>query len=391
MTDGRWRIIGTQIRFSEANEQRAIAKFNALTKSGTDRAFSHPEVKEVNDRLARASIANEDPKMLWGYFADQLDQRPQWVAEMTGHEKLAYLPDLKPPKPLPTFDALEKLWNETATCQREEKRKVLADWKYFVKDVGIAGLRDITPETVVAFRNRVYARNLKGKTQQHIFNHIRRMLSFAKMQALNIPPEITTALELLTPNATTVSLNPEPIKVAEFKKILEAVSSKDASGKDANPDDKALVLLCLNAALYLQEAMDLQWSDITDHGCLIAHRQKTGQCLRVAVLWKETLDALAAIKRKGKHVFYANTGAPLTVSGAGKRWRKLRKAAGLETLKANQLRDGAATAMAVRGIHESICKVVLGHRGSGMTDNYVLRNPRLVQPACDAIYTEYFS
>ncbi len=31
MKDGRWRIIGTQTRFSEADEQRAIARFEELT------------------------------------------------------------------------------------------------------------------------------------------------------------------------------------------------------------------------------------------------------------------------------------------------------------------------------------------------------------------------
>jgi integrase len=66
-------------------------------------------------------------------------------------------------------------------------------------------------------------------------------------------------------------------------------------------DDKAMILLMLNCAMYAAEVVRLRWDDVRN-GCLVTHRAKTGKCVRVAVLWKETLDALAKMQRRGHRV-----------------------------------------------------------------------------------------
>jgi integrase len=184
-------------------------------------------------------------------------------------------------------------------------------------------------------------------------------------------------LALLSPSETTVSIDPRPIEVADWKKLLAK----------AQGDDRAMVLLMLNCAMYLQEVIKLQWSDVRE-GCLVTHRAKTGKCVRVAVLWKETLDALVEVARRGPFIFYNYAGVPLGIKGAEKRFRDLRNAAGVG-VTSSQLRDGAYTAAVEANVTSNLCQLLVGHR-SGIADHYVKRKPTMVAPACTAIYIAYF-
>jgi len=40
-------------------------------------------------------------------------------------------------------------------------------------------------------------------------------------------------------------------------------------------------------------------------------------------------------------------------------------------------------------VNSEICRLLGGHR-SGIQDHYVQRNPKMVAPACDAVYAHYF-
>jgi integrase len=114
----------------------------------------------------------------------------------------------------------------------------------------------------------------------------------------------------------------------EFKSLLS----------HAEGQDKALILVCLNAAMYLQEAVRLRWDEVDfEKGVFISHRRKRGKIVRIAALWKETVEALKAIERKGEYVFIAEHGKPLGIKGAEKRFRKLRAKAGVEHITSSQL------------------------------------------------------
>jgi hypothetical protein len=85
LTDGRWRIIGTQIRFSESDERKAIERFRRLGDSPDARW------KRIND-LQRTEWLGEQPNFtnaeLWLYVADEIRTRPEYVAEQTGIEQI---------------------------------------------------------------------------------------------------------------------------------------------------------------------------------------------------------------------------------------------------------------------------------------------------------------
>lgn len=394
-SDGRWRVIGTQITFTEPDERKAVARFYALKAQMGEtvpaRFLYVPEHEDKGDpfdfdRPIQVETGDKEPRWLseaeaYQWFAEQIRTKPEYVATMTGIEWIEYGPKLKAPEPLPTFKELEDVWKTKTTASAEQRRKVLAAWRDFVKASTVATLDDITPQVCIAYRDAVYARNTSPKSQLNLFTRIRRLVSFAKSRAIAMTActKALEALELLKPSDTVTSLNPMPIEVADFKALL----------KVAGADDHAMILCMLNFGMYLAEVLRLEWSDVQGD-CLIAHRAKTGKHVRIAVIWQETKDALAKVERKGSRIFYTEqTGAPLGIKGAELRFRELRIAAKVEHVTSSQFRDGAATAIAAANVNEKLLALALGH-SCGISDHYVKRNPKMVEPASAAIYTHYF-
>lgn len=383
MPDGRWRVIGTQVRFTEPDEERAIERFHKLADPFAEAKAKYGVISfqgSPADQLSKGFVVLDDARM-WRWIGQQIRARPKWVAGKTGIEQISYLSDLKPPKPLPSFKELEEIWRKHSTAGKEQIRKVLAAWGDFKKTALVAGIEDITPEVCIAFRDAVYQRNHSGKSQLNLFSRIRRLLSFAKSRAIAVGAitEALNNLSLLIPSDTTVSLDPNPIEVTEFASLL----------KHANGDDRAMVLLMLNCAMYLQEVIDLKWSDI-HNGCLTAHRKKTGKCVRVAVLWPDTVQAVNSLKKRGEYLFVASHGKQIGIKGAELRFRNLRDAAGIPHVTSSQLRDGAYTAAVEANVNQQLCQLLVGHR-TGIADHYVKRKPSMVEPACKAIRKHYLS
>lgn len=397
MTDGRWRIIGTQTRFTESDEQRAIARFHQMMGEKLYDGFSPEEIEwlrtpasEIVDGNAATALSRgfalvgtseEAWRRFWAYVGQEIRARPKWVAEQTGVEQIGYLSSLKPPEKPPTFSEIESAWKKHFTKSAEQKRRVLHAWEDFKKTTSISGVEEITPEIAIGYRDVVYARELTPKMQSNVFTRIRRLFTFARSR--EIAPDtlarVIDALKRLVPSDSTVSLDPQPIGSADFHSLLDA----------ADAEDRAMLLLMLNGAYYCAEVVRLKWSILKD-GCIVTHRKKEGRCVRVCVLWQETLGALAKLPRKGDHIFTAYTGLPLGTKGAEKRFRELRTEAKVSSaVTSSHLRDGAATAMAQAGVSDKLFAIAMGHR-SGISDHYVKRHPRMVAPACEAIHRCYF-
>lgn len=403
--DGRWRASGPErYTFSEPDEQVAILHFQRWKAQKTCPTLGtlqvHANALDVAFDLKRRTIAaggslhadivqipgggyavkdHTLSKEQWTWLNKQLVQRPKWVAEQAGLTNLAYIHDRKPPAPLPSFWELAGIWEKHFQSSAEQKRKCSAAFDNFRDTTGIKELSELTPDVVVKYRDDVYGRGLSGKSQSNLFTRIRRYFSFFRNRAIAID-DINRALgylALLTPSETTVTIDPKPIDVADWKKLQA----------NAVNDDKAMIFLMLNCAMYLQEVIKLEWSDIRD-GCLVTHRAKTGKCVRVAVLWKETLEAINGLPRRGSHLFYNRAAAPLGIKGAEKRFRDLRDASELPHVTSSMLRDGAYTAAVEANVTSTLCRLLVGHR-CGLQDNYVKRKPGMVAPACEAIHKAY--
>lgn len=370
--DGRWKLADQRI-FSAATEPEAVRKYKELMGVDT----SGERLERSTDRQQISMSLSQ----MWAHVAKEIDERPQWVAQQTGKEWIGYGKSLKAPKPLPSFTDIEDVWRTHYTKNQDQKRKVLAAWADFKKTAKVVGFVDISPEVAIQYRDAIYARGLTAKSQQNQFTRIRRLFSFAKSRAVAMEEmsRVLECLSLLTPSESTVSLDPKPISRANWDKLLAT----------AEGDDRAMVLLMLNCGMYLQEAVRLKWDDIKEGQYLIAHRKKTGRGLRIAVLWQETLDALAAVSKKGEHIFYSREGTPLGIKGAESRFRSLRDRAKTPEVSGSHLRDGAATAASEKTQDQRLVSLLLGH-SSGIRDHYAKRNPKMVKPACDAVYAAYF-
>ncbi|MDB5328197.1 MAG: hypothetical protein JWM57_3766 [Phycisphaerales bacterium] len=312
---------------------------------------------------------------------DLIRRQPLRIAELTGVEQIGYLQNLTPPEPLPSLDDLEAAWKDYAKCSAGQRQKVLRAFQDLRATTRIDGLRSITPAAAVAFQDAVYARDVSGKQQSHLFSSIRTLLRFCRNKRAMAPEAIAKALEhlsMLTPDESATALDPKPVERTDWDKLLAK----------AKGDDVAMILLMLNGAFYAKEVIELEWSDIKN-GCITTNRNKTGKCVRVCVLWQETIGALTRVKRRGEKIFFNYAGTPITISGAQLRFSKLATAADV-SVTASQLRDGAYTAAVAAGVNSELSKILVGHR-SGLQDNYVLRRPAMVAPACQAVYDAYFA
>jgi integrase len=414
-SDGRWELSDGRT-FTEPDERRAVERFRKMVGATdlesleaaltTSHSRTTTEVKAVSIervRKAAAKIAkgfgndNEgwmympDPsKDIWLWFADQIHKRKEYVAEKCGMEQLGYLDKVQAPEPLPSLAALEETWKAHAKCTKRQKAKVTKAWKDFVATTGIKAIDEITATVAVAYADNLHGRDISGKHQQHLLDGIKRMLSFSKSRAIAVKP-IAAAMEylkLMQPNAPTHNLEPTPISVGDWKRLLSV----------ANGMDKAMILLMLNACLYAGEVIVLQWDDISE-GNLIGRRRKQGEFIRVATLWDETKAALDELSRKGPFILRSATGTQLKSNGAFIRFRKLvvkaKKEAAedhatMNDVKPSHLRDAAYTTAVAANVSFPLCQLLAGH-SSGMADHYVQASPSIVAPACKAIHSKYFA
>jgi integrase len=377
---GRWRVIESNRFFRAPDERAAIAKFYELTGDNTG-----------NTKFERAEASRElhisrGNMILWA--RNLILDTPQLAAKTLGIEWLAYGPQLSKPAPLPSLESLRKSYETNADCEGKEKRKVKRAWDEFVSITGITSTSQIDTQRGIAWVDELKKRDFENKTLRHRISSVRRIFSFNRDRGV-AKAEMSRCLAELDIKLKKIKrvTKPKPISKEHFAGLISAAT---------NDEDKAMLYLMLNSAMYLQEVVRVKWEDIDfTKGTFATQREKEGQCLRVAVLFPETLEALNKLQRKSEYVLTAAHGMPLTVSGAGKRYRKIRKEAAkndasIATIEANQIRDGVATAMMLAGVTKDLRNIVKGH-GNGIEDAYALRDPQMVKPAMDAIHNHYLA
>jgi integrase len=373
--DGRWVVIATGQMFSEADEAKAIRRFEELT-GAIDLA---KELEERQQRNRRHNGIGID----WEQVAKDLNARPDWVAKQTGLEKLAYWKSFEKPEKLPNPNEIKRTWINHARCSAEQKSKVARYWEGFVEEAGIKGIDEITPQLAVVYQDFIHSEGYGGKQQSHIFGGIRGILNFARGRAIAVHAigQALECLRLMKPNESTGNIDPKPISVENWNKLVKA----------AEGDNKAMVLLMLNSAMYIAEVVRLEWDDLKEGTTLVTRRKKKGEFIRVACLWPETILALKKLEKKGPYIFRSRMGLPLSKFTAFERFRALRtKAEVSDDVTPSHLRDGAYSAAVAANVSLPLCNILAGH-SSGMSDNYVLASPEIVKPACDAVRMKYFA
>jgi integrase len=437
-SDGRWRVIATGYTFTEADERLAVHRFRTPTAGqqgetiripfaaadGTDAAIAEGIARAAAtlagpSREQPAPVDQEFPPMtvqpgtgpstgpirleqvegtraieiyrqgaphaadaFWPWLRRLILDTPALVAERTGIEQIGYLAHLPRPRPSPTLAAVGTLYHEKAAVTPHERAKSKLFWQEFVEAVGVTTLRELTAERVAGYLDDVLSADNSRTYAKHRFGKVKTIISFARKRGLDAG-DCRAALDacaVLVP-PRPVPLDPHPIDPGDFAKLL-------AAGDD---QERAVLLLALNAALYGAEVAAARWPDLDlDGKTFVADRGKTG-VIRVAVLWDRTVAALRKLPRKIESPFVAYQGNPHNANTMNKLFRDLRTRAGVDAeVKFADVRDGAYTAAAqAPGVQFETVRILAGHR-VGMSDHYVKRRPDIVTDACRAIERSYF-
>lgn len=334
----------------------------------------------------------------WDAVRDQILTNPQLAAQKTGIEQLAYLHRLTPPPPSKSLEEIIAVYlnDKKQSLSPKEWNNSRTWWDEFCEITGAKFVADLDLEAFRNYRKVIGQVQLsKGRSPVWVrsrFGKVKTVINHALSGEITLSPEDRSILELRTLLKQPSKPTPNPIDIErkEYRAIL----------KQADDWQAALLLVALNCAYYPSDCRRLTWSMIDfRRGTIRFDRTKAigrarGSVPRVAVLWKRTIAALRKIRNGHDHVFLSTVGRPVHIETIRRHWMTLCDQAKIKRrLTFANLRDSALTVAA-----ESTSPVVpmqqyhilAGHVAKGVDDNYIRRNPRILEVACRAIEQYYF-
>lgn len=406
--DGRWKILATGKRFTEADEQKAIAKFYKLTGYDPLAAFQkeHPTVQLTSEyegiggfdgkRFTEDSkwTVGVSEKALWSYVAQQIVERPKWVAQQTGIEEIAYLTKLKPPidSSIKLADVLDIYTRTCKAARNVTKNEVKTTFDWFIAKTAAKTVADLSFTTLKKFAKLAIA-ELAESTVSLYFGRIKTVFnSFIKDSEDEAAIEQINLLKLRMRDTLIAPENPKdanshPISKTNYRKLL--AHAEKTSRELWYP----LLLMGLNCALSIEEVTRAKWSEIDlEAGTFKSYRGKKGKCPRGAELWEETIAALKQIPKKGSSpfVFVSSHGTRYNRNTKVKDFKKLCIAAEVEGVTFSHIRDASYNISYNDPNIDTKCSLMLcGHRILSDTRKYVVPEPKLAGPACEAVRKAY--
>ncbi len=320
---------------------------------------------------------------LWAKLAELFRSTPlPIVAQRLGVPQIAYLDELTPSQPSAKCSDVLKLYlDRNKQCDQGTIRRLRISWNDFVKHTQGRTMRDVTQEGVDRWEKWLFSAGHGPSTIKAYRGRVTCVIRHAIRKGLDTEnsKRALALIEKIDLPDVKGSNDPNPISVEDFHKLLDKADVKW----------QVILLLMLNCAFYGEDVRMLPLSAIDlKKGTMTFRREKTSMP-RVAMLWKETVQAIKAYMKvrpsaKGALIL-SNHGAPFSYSGLERSFRTLRKRAGVK-VTLNQFRDGAFTEACQ--VDERAAKVIAGH-SNGMSDRYVMRAPSHTKAAVDAIREHY--
>lgn len=342
--------------------------------------------QDVMDALKTQCDLPED--LIWPWLREQLIERPEYVAMMTGIPEVAALRNLPIPKQSLKLSVITEAYERENPSKERSKREALAVFNRLVEHTGASKLDDLTQEKLLAFRREVETSDtLKSPaTRAAYYGRIKTIISFGLKVGMD-QQQIHAALErcgvLWTSDPLPV-VKPKPISRQDWDTLLKSA--------DDGPW-RAWLLLGLNLCMSIEEVCGLQWENFDlEKGTFAAIREKTrrDRIPRAAVLWPETIEVLSKLSRKGPHVFTSKHGNRFNRNTRVNDFAEFRNNANLpDAITFGTLRDGAYSIACQMATDERWARVLAGHRAAGLQDNYVLRNPDVTRQPCEAVWKHY--
>ena len=377
--DGRWRVLATGQKFVAASEAEAIARYRQIQGQPT---VGVPTIANMEqDAKGKIWLRSQTPdETFWPWLRELLTTRLQEVAEKTGLRGLASLDVHAIPAKAILLTELADLYYQKSESKQNTRGHVRSAVLKLASITGATTLDSLTTPALQKFRDEINA-SLAPAGAAAIFGKVKSALSFARkfgLDAGQIDAALSRMKVLYTQKAVS-DAKPTPIDPDDFHKLL----------KVADQQWRAIFLLSLNTALYLEDVAALEWKDIDlKAGTLVGLRGKTS-IRRVGMLWPETVKALRAIPHDtaSPFVFVSRTGTRYRSDSLHRRYAIIRDAAKI-TVTFSSIRDGAYT-IAARSCDDRTARMFAAHAAPGLMDSYVERNPELVKRAADAVHKAY--
>ena len=310
-----------------------------------------------------------------------------------GWEGLRRLIDLPKEEPSLNLNDILEFYLDERKPSKDESRKCREVWKYFCKSVKPkTTIQSVSLPDVRNYYNRVYKEYqdkeysvswIKGR-----FARIKTIIRYSMKRGIRALDDLNRVsgycICLTVPSQETEGANPIPKD--DFHSLLNIADTKD----------RAMLLISLNCGYYAKDIHDLKREYILNNGFdyIVFPREKTKN-KRVNVLWKITKQAFDEYIKEGNvdSEYLITNGinsSPIAVRTIQNRFSKLRIKAGIpDTIKFNNLRDGAATALFAK-VAEDLQNVFLGHSIKGMKKKYINVRPEIMQEPAKIVYQEYF-
>jgi integrase len=396
--DGRWRINATGEKFTCHDEREAIRRFRhwEQQQAGMQVLIPRPPVmpEEMGPFDYKGEPRPRPPHSInstdfWPWLRELFLNHPEYLAEQMALPQLLNIRHMDMPRPGLKLTELIRAYKEKNPSTPKAKARCVAIFEKLIDHSGARTLDDLTAAALERFKLSVeQSKDIRSAgTKTWMFGQVKAMLSFGLKVGLD-QQQIRAALDrcrvLWTADAPP-PMQPKPISKEDFHKLLHAAGGGPW---------RAWLLLGLNAALYLEELCAAKWAELDLDDCVyctIRNKTKTDRIPRAATLWEETIAALRSLPRGPVYVFTSAHGTRFASSNArANAFADLRERAGVaKEIGFSSLKDAAYSIACQSAPDERLARVLAGHRAPGLLDNYVLRHPEVVRPACDAIYRAY--
>lgn len=320
-------------------------------------------------------------------FRTLILENPYQAAREFGIPELANLSALPKPAPSLKLASLIDLYkNQPQPPVERWVKQVELHWQEFVRKVDAPTVNEITDDHIRTYREHAFAKKTRIK---HKFGAVKTVLNFAMTEGKDQPSlqRVLSLCEMLVPPKRRGKVKKaNPISKDDFRKIFQVADLKY----------QALLLLSLNAALHPSEVAAVTKDEIDlKKKTFVTNRRKTG-IVRAAVLWADTVKAIKVYLKQSPHddeALFLNDDlkkqSPYIAPRVSKRFKHFSKSAKVNGWCFDNIRDGAYTAAISGGLTVDEAKIVAGHKVTGITDDYVVRNPHMVEKACQSIAKHY--
>lgn len=436
--DGRWVDLEDRDHPWVCDDERdAIAEFYRRKAKRLGRKLPFTDTTPVDShsrKLLKQLIPHRDPPdffvteegipedEFWSLVGEMIRKNPKLAARKTGIEELAYLKDLSPPPPPLTLQRIGELYcgqrdrsGRFVSKDRKEQGKQFDDpsegrkswrcWQGFCEALKpVEAVEGITNADLLRYHAAVHALGLADKTIKNRYNKIGSVLKYAWELLKEYRPaiaELKTEFNIVCKAQGNEEPAPDPIDVEDFHAIFRAADKRW----------RAILLCMMNFAMHPKECGDIEKRHLDlRRGTLDNKRKKRGKCRRVAMVWRETAEAIRAYQElqernpayaRSEYLFLTTNIDPTKADqkyswgGLTQYFRetlksKAEKVAGRPLdFSLDQIRDGAQNAADDGGADPFHTMMLMGHKLPGALGSYKNRVPTKTAKSVECIHRHY--